>query len=392
MPEPTFQSATHRFDTIDLLRGISILLVVFSHTQYIATHSGLSLALPIPSLLRDMLFKTSGYGVQCFFAISGFLITLTSIRRFGSLRQMVPQTFYKIRFARIEPLLLLLLCVLSILHLANLKEFHILPQVATLPRAVFAALTFHFNWLQAAHGWFPPTWGVLWTLSVEETFYVIYPLICWLLLKRSWGRTVFFCILAGLILVGPFARTPYYTTNEIWHLQSYLGNMDNIAMGCLFGLLASHLGKNSRLAQSFLPHGMQALGAALMLLVFLPFISGARLLFLIQQPMWVSQTNMTVLGIGTNLVMLGSVLRPAQGSVLTSPFRWFGRHSYEVYLTHQFVLLGMAMLLSRTNRSATPLWFCITVALTGVLGMVVARFFSEPMNKMLRAAMLPQNG
>jgi peptidoglycan/LPS O-acetylase OafA/YrhL len=379
----------NRFDTIDLLRGLSILLVVFAHTAYVASHFGRPLALPLPGLVQDMLFNTSGYAVQCFFAISGFLITFTSIRRFGSLRQMAPKTFYKVRFARIEPLLLLLLCVLSILHWTGLQSFHIRPEVSTLPRAVFAALSFHFNWLEAAHGWFPINWGILWTLSVEETFYVVYPLICWFLLKRSWGRPVFFCILGGLILAGPFARTPYYTSNEIWHLQSYLGNMDNIAMGCLFGLLAVSLSKNLWLAQSVLTRCMQALGAALMLLVFLPFIPGYRWLFFIQQPMWSTQTNMTVLGLGTCVVMLGSVLHPTHGSLLTSPLRWFGRLSYEVYLTHQFVVLGMVVLLIHTHLSATPLWFCVTVALTGLLGLLVARCFSEPMNRMLRTAMLP---
>jgi len=126
-----------------------------------------------------------------------------------------------------------------------------------------------------------------------------------------------------------------------------------------------------------------------MLLGFLPYIPGAQMLFLIQRPMWSTQTDVTVLGLGTCLVMLGSVLRPARGSRLTSPLRWFGRYSYEVYLTHQFVVLGMVVLLIHTNLSAASLWFCTTVVLTGVLGLLVARFFSEPMNRTLRTVMLP---
>lgn len=65
-----------------------------------------------------------------FFVVSGFLITLISIRRFGSLAQLRPGFFYRIRFARIASPLLLLLAVLSVMHLAGVPEFRIKPQVA----------------------------------------------------------------------------------------------------------------------------------------------------------------------------------------------------------------------------------------------------------------------
>ena len=132
-----------------------------------------------PRPIYHLLFTNGDNGVTLFFAISGFLITLTSIRRFGSLAAMRPAIFYRIRFARIAPLLFLLLAVLSVLHLAGVDGFRISPKVATLPQALFAALTFHINWLEAsAHAYLPANWDVLWSLSVEEMFYLFFPLLC----------------------------------------------------------------------------------------------------------------------------------------------------------------------------------------------------------------------
>ena len=85
--------------------------------------------------------------------------------------------FYRIRFARIAPLLLLLLAVLSLLHLGNVQGFRIPAKTTTLPRALFAALTYHLNWLEALHGYLPGNWDVLWSLSVEEMFYLFFPLM-----------------------------------------------------------------------------------------------------------------------------------------------------------------------------------------------------------------------
>src|ERR1051325_10708712 len=108
-----------RVDGIDLLRGLSIIAVVIHH-----------IALRIP-LRRTMIGKLlpnavvndlswNGYdGVIIFFAISGFLITTNCFRRWNTLSSIPPRQFYRMRFARIAPMLLALLAVLSILHLLH---------------------------------------------------------------------------------------------------------------------------------------------------------------------------------------------------------------------------------------------------------------------------------
>ena len=69
-----------------------------------------------------------------------------------------------------------------------------------LPRALFSALTFHLNWLEAKTGYLPANWDVMWSLSVEEMFYLFFPLVCLVFvgerspLRRNWmAPSVFAC-------------------------------------------------------------------------------------------------------------------------------------------------------------------------------------------------------
>ena len=143
--------------------------------------------------------------------------------------------FYALRFARIAPLLLLLLAVLCTLHAAGLKNFVVSDKTGGLGRALVAALTFHVNVLEAHRGYLPGNWDILWSLSVEEMFYLFFPPVCWLLGRGKW-LVVFLLIVVAL---GPFGRTMLAHGNEVWQEYSYLGGMDAIALGCLTAIASS---------------------------------------------------------------------------------------------------------------------------------------------------------
>jgi peptidoglycan/LPS O-acetylase OafA/YrhL len=89
--------------------------------------------------------------------------------------------------------------------------------------------------------------------------------------------------------------------------------------------------------------------------------------------------------------MLATVLRGRAGRAWTAPIRWFGRHSYEVYLTHEFLVVWMTTAYVKVQWGSPLAWIAAEVALAAGLGATVARGFSEPMNKWLRGAAPPSN-
>jgi peptidoglycan/LPS O-acetylase OafA/YrhL len=383
--EPQLKPALPRLDSVDFLRGISILAVVLLHILIRFSFVHIHLGHDWPRLSRRIVFNNGGNGVTLFFAISGFLITLTSLRRFGSLAAMRPAVFYRIRFARIMPLLLLLLAVLSILHLAHVDGFRINENFFTLPRALVSALTFHLNWLEASrNAWLPACWTVLWSLSIEEMFYLFFPIACILLLRRGrYGTAAWLGLALLLVALGPPSRTIWANT-DLWQENSYLAGMASIALGCLTAWV-THLAMRRAKTPT---------GAA-----WTAQIAGIALLILIEVwPRWrlmhfLGKTGLddTAVALSACLIIFGTTLRGVQGSRLTAPLRWFGRHSYEIYLSHEFLIIAGVELFAHLYPHGAPrpivaAFVLAILFLTAPLGWALARFFSEPMNRKLRGA------
>src|ERR1700761_7268585 len=127
---------TTRVDGIDLLRGAAIFFVLMNHVNMRLLLAKVPYTAGLPDQLVSTLVWKGQYAVQMFFAVSGFLITSTALRRWGSLAQVNLRDFYVLRFARIAPLLLLLLAVLSLLHLAGLHDFVVKAKTGGLGRAL----------------------------------------------------------------------------------------------------------------------------------------------------------------------------------------------------------------------------------------------------------------
>lgn len=306
----------------------------------------------LPDHLVNSLVWNGQQGVQIFFAVSGFLITTTAIRRWGPGIDI--SGFYRLRFARIAPLLLLLLAILSTLDLAQVKNFVINPKVATLPSALLAALTFNVNVFEAHHGYLPANWDILWSLSVEEVFYLVFPLV------RRYTK-LFIGLLLICVILGPISRTH---GNEIWREYSYLGGMDAIALGCLTALLIER--------RKFNPRILLGVGTPLMLFTLCYYRALGP--------------SMTILAIGTCLIIAVSAQTKWNAPRILAPLIKLGEGSYEVYLTHMFVVFACFQLFLNTGKQmmAVPVLFIATILISGLLGEAVARLYSEPMNRFLR--------
>src|ERR1700735_4177133 len=109
----------NRLDGVDLLRGLAILFVVLNHVHMRLLIAGIPYAAHVSKRLIASLVWNGQFGVQMFFAVSGFLITSTALRRWGALWKFRLRDFYQLRIARIAPMLLALLAVLAVLHYAG---------------------------------------------------------------------------------------------------------------------------------------------------------------------------------------------------------------------------------------------------------------------------------
>jgi peptidoglycan/LPS O-acetylase OafA/YrhL len=360
-----------RLDGVDILRGLAIFFVLMNHVNMRLVLAEIPYTQGFPSQLVSSLVWNGQYGVQIFFAVSGFLIASTSIRRWGSLSRVSVRDFYALRFARIAPLLLLLLAVLCLLHAGGLKDFVVSETTGGLGRALIAALTFHVNVLEAHRGYLPANWDILWSLSVEEMFYLFFPLLCWLLGRGS--RLVPFLLI--FVLLGPFARTVFAHGNEVWQEYSYLGGMDAIALGCLTAIASSRITIPRPVIRM-----LSGLGALLVLF---------SLCFSNQAEAWGlsrSGLDMTILAVGTCLIIAAADQSRWESPRVIFPLITLGRRSYEVYLTHMFVVFALFALFKSAGRplASIPILFLGVILISGLLGELVARFYSEPMNRLIR--------
>jgi peptidoglycan/LPS O-acetylase OafA/YrhL len=391
------QKPEKRVPGIDLLRGLCIVAVVLHHINLRIHFRDSSLGQMIGPAANRVLFWNGYYGVRMFFVISGFLITTWSLKRWGSLSRLRRRQFYRMRFARIVPCLIGLLILLSLLDRFGVPRFTINTQHTSLGRALLAALTFHVNWLEARTGYLPAAWDVLWSLSVEEVFYVFFPLLCTLLRKPALLMALFSCF----VIAGPFARVQAH--NELWADYGYLSCMDGIALGCLAAMLAAKVRFNHKLNLALRTAGVTLIllitvfrGTAARLALYKVGLDvttlqlGAALLLIALQQSFVARATLDHSPLlSSNVRTRSAAMLRSLGSALfrsTGLLRWFGCNSYEVYLTHMLVVWPMVGLFFHFQQSLNTavLWFFAITAFTGIAGHMLARGYSDPLNRRLR--------
>ena len=371
LPSTSQTSTGKRLDGIDLLRGLAIFFVLMNHINIRLLGADIPYTHYLHPQLVHLLVWNGQLGVQMFFAVSGFLITSISLRRWGSLATIRLHDFYRLRVARIAPLLLLLLAVLSTLHLADVHHYVVTAKTGGLARALLAALTFHVNVLEAHRGYLPGNWDILWSLSVEEMFYLFFPAV-----SRLLGRSkLFLLVLFSFVVLGPFGRTLFARGNEIWEEYSYLGGMEGIALGCFTALLVFRI-RFSRLQLWILGAG----GSATVILSLIFSWQAYR--------GWLGRTglNMTVLAVGTCMFIAATAQTQWKAPRVVAPLLKIGQYSYEIYLTHMFVVFTLFDVFLRIGHPMrlVPVLFLVTILVSGLLGALIAGFYSEPLNRRLR--------
>jgi peptidoglycan/LPS O-acetylase OafA/YrhL len=365
-----------RHPGLDALRGLAILLVVLHHIALRIPLKQTALADVVPGRLLSALNFNGYEAVFVFFVISGFLIAGNALARHGTLAALDLRAFYVRRGARILPCLLLVVAILSALHLAGAEHYVIDRARQSLGGTVLSALGLYLNWYEGRTGWLPGGWDVLWSLSIEEVFYLGFPLVC--LLVRDVRALVLLLALFALSL--PLSRAAL-DGNPIWQEKAYLPAMAAIATGVLTAILVRHFPPGARAASLLRIAGAAGVAAVLL---------GGDVLW-----WWLRDGMMLVLTLATACLITGvqastaAVAKPLRG---LGWLRSFGRLSYEIYLTHMFVVFAIVDLFKAAGGDLRSgfWWYLPATALCWLLGAAVARGWSLPAERALRERLLPK--
>jgi len=273
------------------------------------------------------------------------------------------------------PLLLLVVLVLSVLHILSVPNFIFDNPGQPLGGAIAAALGLHMNWHEGQHGYLPASWDVIWSLSIEETFYLAFPLACILL-----GRTkILVPALVALAASLPIVRTALDAGgNAIWTHKAYLPGMSSIAVGVLAALLVQRL----TIAKATLVRVAAWVGWIGVCVVV--FAGG-----------WVQSGIYEGIGLllsaSAACIMMAAHWAEAAGgnSPVLRGLNWLrscGRLSYEIYLTHVFCVFGGVALYEWSGAGADLgfLWYLPIIFACWTLGYGLSRGFTIPVELAVR--------
>jgi peptidoglycan/LPS O-acetylase OafA/YrhL len=310
----TFKPRSGRLASIDGWRAVSILLVLGDHSQLV-------FGFPQKWMGVFSWIFDGNLGVRFFFIISGFLITHLLLREDGHKGRISLRGFYIRRALRILPVYYVFL--LTALALSVFGGFH------QSPSSWAANLTFTTNF-------FDRTWttGHLWSLSVEEQFYLIWP-ACLVLAGCRQNRSLLYWILGLPIAVAPICRviSHKHLVSGLWQplfsTYSFLNYFDSLAVGCIAAILWAR--QESTISDRLSRKPVSAYCVALLLILIPHALSRFLQLWFLTVPL-----APTLQAVGFGILLLASISQPQHFKLLNwTIVRQIGILSYSIYIWQQ---------------------------------------------------------
>ncbi len=335
-----------KIPSLDGVRAISFLIVFIAH-------AGLDWIVP------------GRFGVNIFFLLSGYLITTLMVRERAKTGWISLKLFYARRSLRIFPPMYAILGA----TLLYLWTTHQLTEITA--GGLCSQLFYYQNYWY--HGGLIPGLGPLWSLAVEEHFYLFFPPLMLLFLDRlrmnyAQIAKALFC-LCMVILVWRCFVVAYMPEGLRWARDQSDTRADSILFGCVLACLeqtpfCSRVFARRRMERFILP-------ACLLLLL---------ITFVVRNPVFRETLRYTLqsLAIAPLLYYVVHMPETALGKFLNHP--WLGRLgilSYSLYLLHATILLEMNRLFASKLLAA-----CLAFATAVVLAECTHVFIEKPTDRL----------
>lgn len=273
-----------------------------------------------------LLWMNGGFiGVDVFFVLSGFLITSLLVQGYRPTSGMGLKNFYFRRVLRLLPalLFLMLFCIAYALILQPADN-----AIITL-KGVLYTLFYVANWAQVPPN--EPGIGALshaWSLSVEEQFYMAWPVVLLVLLKLR-SKALVLAILSALIAAS-IATSVWMWRHEVPYLRMYFGSdtrAHELLIGCVAALLVSWGTFRRTTGLRRVCRVTSAISLAGIAASF--FLARHNTAF-------VYNGGFALISIGTAVLILDLLLFPSALSRMFefAPLVWIGKISYGLYLWH----------------------------------------------------------
>jgi peptidoglycan/LPS O-acetylase OafA/YrhL len=320
-------TSSRHIPALDGLRGVAIILVLLNHTV---------------SVIEA--FFPGWSGVDLFFVLSGYLITGRLLATKG--RPNYLSNFYRNRALRILPLYYaVVIGFLLVVHLFVQKKN--LPEFSVYTDHWKSFLVFTQNWTFILHG-FPRNKSLtpLWTLAVEEQFYLIWPLVI-LAISSATARGKIF---VGLIILILITRTGFYLSYPPSHSLNYYNTFFRADALLIGSLLCQLHNSNIKLNNWWIK-----LGALILLAVFI--VAGFILHNVNADNPFYGTIGYTLLALFFACILHLAVV-PGSGMIagfLRLPFlRFCGKISYGLYLFHDPIIQAAGTKIYTWGNSRWP--------------------------------------
>jgi peptidoglycan/LPS O-acetylase OafA/YrhL len=315
-----------------------------------------------PHWLSSLLIPTFGagaYGVDLFFALSAYLITSLLLRERAATGALDLRGFYLRRILRIWPLYLAFVVFAAVF--AALVPGQHLPMKYVVGYSLLAG-----NWVYAFYG-LPASFAVpLWTVSIEEQFYLAWPLA----LRKASVRAMAI-IAVGILLVANAWRIWLAITAAPAERIEYntFTRLDPIALGILIALFGHKLPSFTRLQRVAMLCG----GVVTWIAVYAFTVTSPTLKF----TTWQMAVGHPFTAMASAAVLL-SVLGAQHGFFRSATLIYLGKISYGLYVLHEFAHFCAIRLVPASTPRGVFAQSLVGLALTILLAAASYRWLESP--------------